>query len=606
MNSVRSISIGCVCVVVLGFGAGVEAATEIADAAKRGDLAAVRALIAAKHDVNAAQADGATALLWAAHLGNLEMTDALLRAKANPNAKNRLGISPLSAASLAGNARVIERLLDVGADIQWRGQNDETLLMLASRNGNVDAINVLLRRGLDVNAREKLRGTTALMWAIEQEHSQAVRALIEGGADINARTTVLPPRRASRVAGGAPAAGGGGRGAAAGGRGAAGGGRGGRGGGRGRGGDAAANAPNPDGQAGGGGGRTGGARGGGTPPPDAAQPPDGQDDQDDQDQDVVVGGASQSRASGGLTPLVLAARQGDRESVKILLDSGVDVNQTTADDWTALLTATQNRFYRLGLYLIERGADVNKANGGGWTPLYLATDNRNIEGGDYPTRIPDMDHLEFIKVLLARGAAPNARMIDSTETRTVFTNQWLSEHGATAFLRASQSGDLPLMKLLLEHGADPKISTTNGVTALSAAAGLGWVEGITYEWSRQQTLEAVKLLLDLGLDPNAQDTSGRAALHGAAHKGHSDVVQVLVDRGARLDLEDKGTRDTRGLNGTQGWLPIHWADGLIRVGVQSAIAHPETAALIRKLMTVRGLRIPPGPKTSACITQVCQ
>jgi ankyrin repeat protein len=587
INSVRYLSAGCACAGVLAFGASVAATAEIADAAKRGDLGAVRAMIAAKHDVNAAQADGATALLWAAHLGNLDMADALLRAKANPNAKNRLGISPLSAASLAGNARVIERLLDAGADIHWRGHNDETLLMLASRNGNVDAINVLLRRGLDVNAKEKLRGTTALMWAIEQEHPLAVKALIEGGADVNARTTILPPRRASRVAGGA-AAGGGGRGAA-GGRGGAGAGRGGRGGG-----------------AAGRGGRAGGARGGASPAPDADQPQDGQDDQDDQDQDVVVGGASQSRASGGLTPIVLAARQGDRESVKVLLDARVEVNQTTADGWTALLAATQNRFYRLGLYLMERGADVNLANGGGWTPLYLATDNRNIEGGDYPTRVPDMDHLEFIKALLARGANPNARMIDSTETRTVFTNQWLSENGATAFLRASQSGDLPLMKLLLEHGADPKLSTTNGVTALSAAAGLGWVEGITYEWSPPQTLEAVKLLLDLGLDPNAQDTAGRAALHGAAHKGRSDVVQLLVERGARLDLEDKGTRDTRSLNGAQGWLPIHWAEGLIRVGVQSAIAHPDTAALIRKLMAERGMKVPPGPKTSACITQVCQ
>ena len=587
IDFVRSISAGCACVGVLAFGARVAATTEIADAAKRGDVGAVRAMIGAKRDVNAPQADGATALLWAAHLGNVEMADALLRAKANPNAKNRLGISPLSAASLAGNARVIERLLDGGADIHWRGQNDETLLMLASRNGSVDAINVLLRRGLDVNAKEKLRGTTALMWAIEQEHPHAVKALIEGGADVNARTAILPPRRASRVAGGA-AAGGGGRGAA-GGRGGAGAGRGGRGGG-----------------AAGRGGRAGGARGGASPVPDADQRQDGQDDQDDQDQDVVVGGASQSRASGGLTPIVLAARQGDRESVKVLLDAGVQVNQTTADGWTALLAATQNRFYKLGMYLMERGADVNMANGGGWTPLYLATDNRNIEGGDYPTRVPDMDHLEFIRALLARGANPNARMIDSTETRTVFTNQWLSESGATAFLRASQSGDLPLMKLLLEHGADPKLSTVNGVTALSAAAGLGWVEGITYEWSPPQTLEAVKLLLDLGLDPNAQDTAGRAALHGAAHKGRSDIVQLLVDRGARLDLEDNGTRDTRSLNGAQGWLPIHWAEGLIRVGVQSAIAHPDTAALIRKLMAERGMKVPPGPKTSACITQVCQ
>src|SRR6185312_14896205 len=133
-----------------------------------------------------------------------------------------------------------------------------------------------------------------------------------------------------------------------------------------------------------------------------------------------------------------------------------------------------------------------------------ATDNRNIENGDYPVRKADMDHLEFIKLLLDKGANVNARIKDSTETRTVFTNQWLDENGATAFLRASQSGDLVLMKLLLAHGADPKIATTLNVTALQVAAGIGWVEGITYEWSPQSTYEAVKMLLDLGIDPNIQ------------------------------------------------------------------------------------------------------
>src|SRR3977135_2309871 len=84
-----------------------------------------------------------------------------------------------------------------------------------------------------------------------------------------------------------------------------------------------------------------------------------------------------------------------------------------------------------------------------WTPLYLATDNRNIESGDYPVRKGDMDHLDFITLLLDKGAKVNARVKDSTETRTVFTNQWLDENGATAFFRASQSGDLTLMKTSL-------------------------------------------------------------------------------------------------------------------------------------------------------------
>src|SRR2546425_9273531 len=98
-----------------------------------------------------------------------------------------------------------------------------------------------------------------------------------------------------------------------------------------------------------------------------------------------------------------------------------------------------------------------------------------------------MDHLDFIKLLLDKVGNVNARMKDSTETRTVFTNQWLDENGATAFLRASQSGDLALMKLLLAHGADPKIATTLGVTAQHVAAGIGWVEGVTQEWSRKDT-----------------------------------------------------------------------------------------------------------------------
>jgi ankyrin repeat protein len=274
------------------------------------------------------------------------------------------------------------------------------------------------------------------------------------------------------------------------------------------------------------------------------------------------------------------------------------------------LVATQNRYYKLAAFLVDHGADVNLANKGGWTPLYLATDNRNIESGDYPVRKADMDHLDFIKLLLDKGANVNARMKDSTETRTVFTNQWLAENGATAFLRASQSGDIVLMKLLLTHGADPKIDTALHVTALQVAAGIGWVEGITYEWSPASTLEAVKMLLDLGLDPNVQADTGRTALHGAAHKGRPDVVQVLVDHGARLDIRDYGNTDNRGSKelAVHTWLPVDYADGLVRVGVQSAIPHPETGLLIRKLMIAAGLAAPPMGRTleSICVTDACE
>jgi hypothetical protein len=164
-----------------------------------------------------------------------------------------------------------------------------------------------------------------------------------------------------------------------------------------------------------------------------------------------------------------------------------------------------------------------------------------------------------------------------------------------------------LMKLLLAHGADPKIATANTVTALAAAAGIGWVQGITYERSERDGVEAVKLALELGIDPNAVDGDGRTALHGAAHKGRNQVVELLVTHGAKLDARDLGSRDTvAGEQVGRGWLPVDYADGLVRVGVQSAIAHPETAALLRRLMTDRGIPVPAPLTSSVCITAICK
>jgi ankyrin repeat protein len=167
------------------------------------------------------------------------------------------------------------------------------------------------------------------------------------------------------------------------------------------------------------------------------------------------------------------------------------------------------------------------------------------------------------------------------------------------------------MKLLLEYGADPKIPTANGDTALTVAGGIGWVEGVTYEWSKQANVDAVKMLLDLGLDPNAANKEGRTALMGAAIKGRNQVVQMLVDGGARIDTRDGGSRDTdNSVSVLAGhtWQAIDYADGLVRTGVQSAIARPETAALIRQLMADRGLEVPPSNRVieSICVVSICQ
>ena len=553
------------------FQSAAASASQVADVVMEQDAAHLARLLAAHADVNEPQPDGSTGLHWAAYHGDAHATAALLGAHANPGLRTDTGMTPLALACEAGNSEVTKLLLNAGADANQPLASGETPLMMAARTGAVPVLKLLVAHGARIDVREKLRGTTALMWAAASSNTRAVQFLISKGADVAARSATIKPGRRPYLAES---------------------------------------------------GRSriqefirGTGQGGTTVRQDT---PEAQ-----QRLAAEIAAARSALAKfpssddpkrtdtqwGGLTPLLFATRQGDLPTVQALLDGGAAVDQTSEYGWTALLVATQNRYYGLGEYLLKRGANPNIANAGGWSPLYIATDNRNIEGGDYPVRKPDRDHLDFIKALLAAGAKPNMRMRSSTETRTVFTHQWLNEEGATPFLRAAQSGDLVLMKLLLAHGADPAIATDRNVTPLMVASGIGWVEGVTHEWSVQETYDTVKFLLDLGADVNAQDSADeRTALMGAAHKGRNDIVGLLVQHGADLSLHDIGSRDSIHALAGVSWQAVDYADGLVRVGVQSAIAHPDTAALLRRLMQERGLPLPPEGRTlaSICVTDLCQ
>jgi ankyrin repeat protein len=517
--------------------------------------------------VGAATSDVADAVMR----GDSAAVRRLLTQKADVNAPQADGATALHWAVYRDDLATVDLLLKAGANAKVANGFGATPLSLAAENGSPAITERLLDAGADANER-MLNTDTALMMAARTGNVATMKLLLDRGADVNAKetargTTALMWAAAQRhpaavrllVEHGADVR-------------------------------VASNPAwmdRPVGYA-------------------KAVDPRPSRKRDNSNTVSQIGPRNmRDQRGGGLTPLVFAVRANDLESARILLAAGADVNQVTNYGWSPLLVATQNRYYQLGSFLLDHGADPNLANKGAWSPLYIAVDNRNIEGGDYPLRKPDMDHLDFIRKLIDQGANVNHRVKESTWYRTVFTSQWVLEDGATAFWRASQSSDLAVMKLLLEHGADPNIATTINVTPLQAAAGIGWVEGVTYEWSKEANVEAVKLLLSLGNDPNAQAETGRTALHGAGHKGSTAVIQVLVDAGAKLDARDYGMNgnDAGGRLKEHTWLPVDYADGLIRIGTQSAIIQPEAGALLRKLMTERGLPAPPAGRTleSVCL-----
>ena len=184
----RTLVIGVAAVLLLTL--GLNAATEgtLIDAVKRGDAAAVRALLRAKTDANVGDADGTSALHWAVQRDDHDAADALLAAGADAAAANRYGVTPIALAATNGRAPMIERLLVAGAGVNTELPGGETVLMTAARAGNTAAVRLLLARGADLRARESAKGQTALMWAAAENNAAVVKLLVEAGADVRERS----------------------------------------------------------------------------------------------------------------------------------------------------------------------------------------------------------------------------------------------------------------------------------------------------------------------------------------------------------------------------------------------------------------------------------
>ena len=483
----------------------------LVDAAEHGDVTAVKTLLTQKADVNAAREDGLTALHAAVNADRLDLTDALLKAGANVSAKDRYGITPIYLASLNGSAPLIQRLLDASADANATDPGGETALMTATRTGAVAAMRLLIDRGAKVDAREPEFQQTALMIAVREDHAAAVDLLIKAGASVNAQTrTGQTPKFVPPC-----------KGTGCGSEGV-------------------------------------GINRGGLP--DRGR---------------------RAEVKGGMTPLLYAARDGKLEPARLLVAAGADLELGDGNAIRPLLMAALNGQIAVARLLIDKGANVNADDFWGRAPLWAAVEYRNLDMNnndqDSPTDngVDRAPFLPLIQLLIDKGADVNARTRELPPPRRWLYSlndvSWVDFTGQTPFLRAALSGDTTTMKLLVSRGADPNLPTLAGTTPLMAAAGVNWVVAQTYTESVQARYDAVALCLEFGADVNASNSMGLTALLGAANRGSNDIIELLVKRGARLDVKDK-----------EGRSALRWAEGVFLAAV-GAEKKPATIALLEKL-----------------------
>ena len=259
---------------------------------------------------------------------------------------------------------------------------------------------------------------------------------------------------------------------------------------------------------------------------------------------------------GGFTPLLFAARVGHLAVVEELVSAGADVSDRAADGTSALVVAAHSGHGALAIFLLEKGADPN-ANGSGYSALHIA-----IRRGD----------LEVVKALIARGADPNARLIQATAARRLSNDVSLPRPlvGTTPLWLAASYGELDILRVV-GGKADPALTANDGSTALMAALGRGPNTSMSAGGRSQNvTVEAARYLVELGVDVNAADEEGNTALHRAALNGLDPVVQLLVERGASIDVTNK-----------LGQTPLMLTRP--RRGPQGSVERKTTADLLRQL-----------------------
>jgi ankyrin repeat protein len=486
-----------------------------------------------------------TELADAAMKRNGDAVRTLLQRKADVNAPQIDGTTALHWAVRLDDLDTAELLIRAGANVSAANRAGTTPMQLAALNGNAAMVEKLIKAGADSNVPLTQYGDTPLMMASRTGKTDAITVLLDGGARVNTKetwggTTALMWAVAERhpaavkmlIDHGADV-------------------------------NVRSNfVPAANGR---------GFEGRTPVPPQPGQ-------------------AAEEFASGWLTPLMFAAREGDLESARLLVAAGADVNAPASDGKDALGLAIFNGNYELASFLIDNKAQVNKADMQGFTPLFWAVDRRNMETAPNFPWMVTADPLPLIKKLLEAGADPNAPVNNTPRARMRAGSPRIVF--ATALMRAAFSGDLELVKLLLAKGADPAIVSKDNETVLEAAAALGFIQGYSKGRSAAERLDVIKLLVDLGADVNAADDYGITPLMAAANMGDVSIIQFLVDKGADLGAYDLGKKNDGAFGASvEPLMPVDYAIGVGTFVPNNAIIfHKEATELMTRFMKEKGIK----------------
>jgi ankyrin repeat protein len=295
-------------------------------------------------------------------------------------------------------------------------------------------------------------------------------------------------------------------------------------------------------------------------------------------------------AAGMLTPLMFAAREDDLESATLLVHAGADINAQGGDGKDALSLAFFDGSYSVAEFLIDSHAKVNQKDAQRFTPLFWAVDRRNMETAPNFPWMVTRDPFPLIKKLLDAGADPNV-VINSTPRARMREGSPRIVY-ATTIMRAAFSGDIELVKLLLAHGADPHIISSDRETTLMAACGTGFINGYHRLRPPAERLEVVKLLVDLGEDVNAADNYGITPLMVAANLGDLNVVKYLVEKGADLNAHDLGKKNDGAFGSSvEPLMPVDYAIGVgTFVPNNAVIMHTDVVKYLTDMMKERGVK----------------